>query len=1220
MTRSRKVFLFLLVGAGIVAALFAALVFLGPRLVNTKAFRNLAVTALERSTGVRLAYARAEVSLFPRPRVLVREATLDIPGLAQGKITTLQVDPDLFPLLRGNVRIGNILLDTPDFQVRIPPGPKPEKAFSLEEFERNFTSLLATLRKKAPATVVTVRNGRIELSDGDGPIVSLRELDARVGFPPERMTLSVRCASRYWERLSIDSSVHPTGLRGDTRVEASRFRIREFVERLAPGTAPWLGETELSLRGRIASEGLRNVKAEFAGGAPALTLRRDDRSRTFRVSSFKGSAEWAEGGLRATLSDLTVDDPRIRLSGELSVNRGSPSIDARLEGREADIPSIRAAILALADDVPGVRVALGVIRGGTLSRFSLKSGGTSARELADLRALQARATLTGGTIVVPGIDLTLENLGGEASLSGGILAGRGLSARLKKSGAREGTLRMGIAGRDAPFHAEFLADADLGELQPLLRRLVPDERFRGEIDRIHGARGAVSGRVTLGERLSSIRPTVILSKVEIAGNYDRVPFPIAIRGGEFSYDGDSVAATGLRGNVGGSTVSGLTGRLDLGKAPGISIRRGSARIALGELYPWISSLEGIREAARPVRSVKGVAEIATLSFDGPLRDPGEWKFDSGGSVENLEVDASFLPGPVTIPRGRFRILPEEISIRGVEASFLDTTCQGEVQLRGYRKGVDRVAASLHGGVGVEAAKWAYARLGVPPPYAPRAPFTVTGSTLTWEKGGDAVVKAELAWPRGPEISLSLRKTPGTLSVDPLVIRDKESDARVSFRLDPGTANVKFSGTLSSATIGKVVPIPARPGQRIHGEMEAVLDRGKPARSSARGTLEANDLTFPWKPLAPLAIRGISISAEGRKIRVASSDLLWDNVPLSLTGTAEIGGEMVVADVDVSAGEIDVDRLLRSIQTDRSGKPEDGEPATARAREGGTAVSPRSPGFPVRGAVRLRADSVSFGKLTWRPVRGEADIGEDGVRITLSEANLCGISTLGSLTLSSAGPAVELAASSSGEDLDATMKCLSGKEVSLSGKYGMSARIAGNGTGDALVRSLRGPLELTVRDGRINRMTFFSRILTYLNVTELLRGKLPDLEKEGFPYRTLAFRGELKDGKVLLEEMTMDAPSMAVAATGEVDLLARTEELKVLVSPFQTVDAVVRKIPVVRYILAGTLVTIPVAVRGDIRDPKVTPLEPAAVGEELLGIVERTLKVPAHVISPILPGK
>jgi len=162
--------------------------------------------------------------------------------------------------------------------------------------------------------------------------------------------------------------------------------------------------------------------------------------------------------------------------------------------------------------------------------------------------------------------------------------------------------------------------------------------------------------------------------------------------------------------------------------------------------------------------------------------------------------------------------------------------------------------------------------------------------------------------------------------------------------------------------------------------------------------------------------------------------------------------------------------------------------------------------------------------------------------------------------------------------------------------------------------------MTLKDGRINKMTVLSRIFSYLNVTELLRGKVPDLGKEGFPYRTLAIRGEMNDGKFLLGEATMDAPSMGIVATGEVDVINRKGDLKVLVSPLGTVDAVVRMIPVVRYILAGTLVTIPVAVRGDLDDPKVTPLEPAAVGEELLGIVERTLKLPAHIISPILPGK
>ena len=79
------------------------------------------------------------------------------------------------------------------------------------------------------------------------------------------------------------------------------------------------------------------------------------------------------------------------------------------------------------------------------------------------------------------------------------------------------------------------------------------------------------------------------------------------------------------------------------------------------------------------------------------------------------------------------------------------------------------------------------------------------------------------------------------------------------------------------------------------------------------------------------------------------------------------------------------------------------------------------------------------------------------------------------------------------------------------------------------------------------------------------------------------------------------------------------DLIVLVAPFKTVDRIVDIIPVVGHVLGGKLISIPFRASGALQDPDVIPLSPKAVGTEMLGILERTLKLPITIIQPVLPG-
>jgi hypothetical protein len=114
---------------------------------------------------------------------------------------------------------------------------------------------------------------------------------------------------------------------------------------------------------------------------------------------------------------------------------------------------------------------------------------------------------------------------------------------------------------------------------------------------------------------------------------------------------------------------------------------------------------------------------------------------------------------------------------------------------------------------------------------------------------------------------------------------------------------------------------------------------------------------------------------------------------------------------------------------------------------------------------------------------------------------------------------------------------------------------------------------------------------------------------------MTVKGDVKDGKLGIRWARLDAASMNLTATGEYDFIADETNLTVLASPLKTIDTIIRKIPVVRYILRGSLISVPVQVTGKIDDPTVFVLSPAAIGSQVLGIFERILKAPIRLFQP-----
>jgi hypothetical protein len=117
--------------------------------------------------------------------------------------------------------------------------------------------------------------------------------------------------------------------------------------------------------------------------------------------------------------------------------------------------------------------------------------------------------------------------------------------------------------------------------------------------------------------------------------------------------------------------------------------------------------------------------------------------------------------------------------------------------------------------------------------------------------------------------------------------------------------------------------------------------------------------------------------------------------------------------------------------------------------------------------------------------------------------------------------------------------------------------------------------------------------------------------------TITMKGKINKGKLALSECVVDGPSIKMVLRGEIDLANKKMDMVALVSPLKTVDRIVGTVPVIGKLLDGAFLSVPVQVHGDMSDPEVIPLSPVAVGEEILGVMKRTFKLPITIFQPLI---
>jgi len=196
-----------------------------------------------------------------------------------------------------------------------------------------------------------------------------------------------------------------------------------------------------------------------------------------------------------------------------------------------------------------------------------------------------------------------------------------------------------------------------------------------------------------------------------------------------------------------------------------------------------------------------------------------------------------------------------------------------------------------------------------------------------------------------------------------------------------------------------------------------------------------------------------------------------------------------------------------------------------------------------------------------------------------------------------------------QPLDEALRCLTGEALDMTGRATLRADLRTRGRIPHLAHNMTGTLQADLNDGRINKFNLLGNILTISNLASV--GKK---HADGFPYRSAMLRGHFDKGMLIIEEGGFESEALNVAATGRIDLLGADSKLTVLVGLLGSLDRVVGAVPIIGGV--SKLVAVPVEVTGDIRDPRIVPLDPRAITENLLGTLGRVTRLPGK----LLPGE
>lgn len=1184
----------------ILTVLILALSLLLQQFINVESARAKIVDSLSKTFNGNIYIKKVELFFFPRPYIKIHQAQISIQKKANGKIKLLKIYPKLFPLFAGDIQISKIHAEYPDLFIRL---PERREKLSLVDIENKLSTAINILKEKAPGIDISIKRGTLNLNQNQATNLLFQNINAQIGSPPWDLKYTITACLDDSD-FALSGRLDPKNFKGKGSIYLKNFRVHKVAGLFLLDDINYIKDSIVNLKVSFQTEGIGTLQAHIEGSIPNIVPQRNNQKLILKINETKASLEINNEKTLLTIDKLSIDKPHITLTGSLNINKLNPKIYLFLKGTDIDVNELRNSALVIASDIPIVRDVSKYVIDGRVPSISFYTKGTSLDDLGKTENIYIKGTMLEGNIFIPGPDLAFKSVNGDCVITKGILNGSQLYAYLNNARLSEGVLKVGLEGEDAPFHLDTLANINLTELLSLLKHIVKNDALLREFNLISEIEGIANGRVVLGETIDSVNVRFEVFDTKLHARYKRIPYSVEVKEGSFFYDSSKIIARNANFTLGSSSFSKFNSTLKLKEPYNFEISSQKSSLNLEELYNWSSSYNQVKNLLSNIKLLKGITLIELMNIKGPFINPEKWSFQIIGELENLKINSPFFPDTLIITGKRFELAPQKISFSKALVNIDNTSLSVSGFLKTNLKVIQKADISFNGTAGLSVLEW-FKKLSKLPPKL-KFPYSLflSDARFTREETGILSFQSNMKIKDGPDISVDIYKTPKELLIKKVSLKDKKSDAKFSFNRQAKKIDFTFDGSLSGKTLDTFFSLPEFSIGLIKGVFQSEIQSDKSLRINSSGKIYGEKIVIPLKSDTPMKIEKLSLNADINGVKFETDSVKWQDNSLSLEGSLNSNEKGTIINMDVLADRLNWNNLKRIFEAaNEDNKKADDLTKTEWKRSLQIIARVRSKGFIIE-------------RFWASPLHANISLAGGVLDTTITNANICYIPVSGKIKISQNNIETNLKISVSNQPLEPFITCIGNKGL-VTGKFDMQGEISSRSRHNALAKSLNGKVNFKAKNGRIYRYGTIAKIFALLNVTEIFRGKLPDVTQEGFAYQSMSFEGQIRDGKLLLREGIIDGSSMEIVCEGNVDFVEKKIDMNLLVAPLKTVDFILRKIPLVRDITGRSLISIPVRVTGNLGNPDVNYLPLSSVGSGLLGIMEKTIKLPVKIIQPFI---